>query len=132
VIKVLVVEDNPLVSEMMCERLRRRGFDVLLAEDGRSAVTAVGEHRPDVVLMDLGLPVMDGRQASVRLKAAPETRDIPIIAVTAWAFADGDAELTEAPWDDFEAKPADFGRLVEKIRYWAGRALGPIAPPVTT
>ena len=121
-IKVLVVEDNPLVSEMMCERLRRRGFEVSPAPDGESALAAVGTDRPDIILMDLGLPVMDGREASTRLKADPATRDIPIIAVTAWVFADGDAEMAGAPWDDFEAKPADFGRLVDKIHHWTRRA----------
>jgi two-component system, cell cycle response regulator DivK len=129
VISVLLVEDHPLVSKMMMERLRRQGFTVTLAEDGVAALAAAEREQPDVILMDLGLPVLDGHAASARLKAGAATRDIPIIALTAQVHSGGADGTAAPPWDDFEAKPADFGRLVGKIRFYAARRGASGDPP---
>jgi two-component system, cell cycle response regulator DivK len=120
-VKVLLVEDNVHVAQMLLERMRRRGFDVLLVGDGKAALDAAARERPDVILMDLGLPVLDGWRASARLKAQPATRDIPIIALTAHVLAEQDDSGRERAWDDFATKPVDFPRLVERLHYWADR-----------
>ena len=113
--KILLVEDNEMNRDMLSRRLARRGFEVLIAENGQSGVDLTVSERPDLVLMDMSLPVMDGWEATRRLKADPNTSAIPIIALTAHAMA-SDRELAlGAGCDDYDSKPVDLSRLVRKI-----------------
>ncbi len=113
--RILLVEDNEMNRDMLSRRLARRGFEVLIAENGQSGVDLTVSERPDLVLMDMSLPVMDGWEATRRLKADPDTSAIPIIALTAHAMA-SDRELAlEAGCDDYDSKPVDLSRLVRKI-----------------
>jgi two-component system cell cycle response regulator DivK len=113
--RILLVEDNEMNRDMLSRRLSRRGFEVLIAENGQSGVDLTVSERPDLVLMDMSLPVMDGWEATRRLKADPDTSAIPIIALTAHAMA-SDRELAlEAGCDDYDSKPVDLPRLVRKI-----------------
>jgi CheY-like chemotaxis protein len=114
-LRILLVEDNPENRDMLSRRLQRRGHTVTFAEDGAEAVSRTHAELPDIVLMDLSLPVMDGWEATRRLKADPATRAIPIIALTAHAMA-GDREgAIEAGADDYDTKPVDLERLLGKI-----------------
>ena len=113
--RILLVEDNEMNRDMLSRRLTRRGFEVLIAENGQSGVELTVSERPDLVLMDMSLPVMDGWEATRRLKADPNTSGIPIIALSAHAMA-SDRELAlEAGCDDYDSKPVDLTRLVRKI-----------------
>jgi CheY-like chemotaxis protein len=113
--RILLVEDNEMNRDMLSRRLARRGFEMLIAENGQSGVDLTVSERPDLVLMDMSLPVMDGWEATRRLKADPNTSTIPIIALTAHAMA-SDRELAlEAGCDDYDSKPVDLTRLVRKI-----------------
>jgi two-component system cell cycle response regulator DivK len=113
--RILLVEDNEMNRDMLSRRLVRRGFEVLIAENGQSGVDLTVSERPDLVLMDMSLPVMDGWEATRRLKADPNTSGIPIIALSAHAMA-SDRELAlEAGCDDYDSKPVDLTRLVRKI-----------------
>ena len=113
--RILLVEDNEMNRDMLSRRLVRRGFEVLIAENGQSGVDLTVSERPDLVLMDMSLPVMDGWEATRRLKADPDTSGIPIIALSAHAMA-SDRELAlEAGCDDYDSKPVDLTRLVRKI-----------------
>lgn len=113
--KVLVVEDVEEIREMIRRQMQRRGHTVAEAVDGQDAIDKVRTDRPDVILMDLNLPVLDGWEATKRLKADPATRSIPIIALTAHATSgDRDAEYA-AGADAFESKPIDFDRLAQRI-----------------
>lgn len=113
--RILLVEDNEMNRDMLSRRLVRRGFEVLIAENGQSGVDLTVLERPDLVLMDMSLPVMDGWEATRRLKADPNTSAIPIIALTAHAMA-SDRELAlEAGCDDYDSKPVELTRLVRKI-----------------
>jgi len=119
--KVLYVEDNDDNIYMLTHRLRRAGFTVAVATDGAAGVAMAASERPDVILMDLSLPVLDGWEATRRIKAAPETRHIPVIALTAHAMS-GDREAAlEAGCNDFDIKPVDLPRLLDKIRALAPR-----------
>jgi CheY-like chemotaxis protein len=113
--KILLVEDNEMNRDMLCRRLNRRGFEVVAAEDGEKGVEMARSESPDVILMDMSLPVIDGWEATRRIKADDETREIPIIALTAHAMA-GDKEKTlAAGCDDYDTKPIELSRLLEKI-----------------
>ena len=113
--RILLVEDNEMNRDMLSRRLTRRGFEVVIAVDGQEGVEMTQQENPDIVLMDMSLPVLDGWEATRRLKAAEETKHIPIIALTAHAMS-GDREKTlEAGCDDYDTKPIDFPRLLEKI-----------------
>ena len=118
--RVLLVEDNELNADMLSRRLRRRGFEVEVAENGQQALAAVGRHRPDVVLMDMRMPVLDGWEATRRLKSNPETRTIPVIALTADAMAEDREEALAAGCDDYDTKPVEFPRLLRKIAQQLG------------
>jgi len=119
--KVLYVEDNDDNIYMLTHRLRRAGFTVAVATDGAAGVAMAASERPDVILMDLSLPVLDGWEATRRIKAAPETRHIPVIALTTHAMS-GDREAAlEAGCNDFDIKPVDLPRLLDKIRALAPR-----------
>ncbi len=113
--KILLVEDNELNSDMLSRRLRRRGFEVDIAEDGEQALQQVARALPDLILMDLSLPKMDGLECTRRLKQEDETRGIPIIALTANALAEDEQKARQAGCDDFDTKPVDFDRLIDKI-----------------
>lgn len=113
--KVLLIEDNEMNSDMLSRRLRRQGYDVVLARDGAEGLAAVAAEKPDVVLMDMSLPVLDGWEATRRLKAAPETRSVPVIALTAHAMAADREKATAAGCDDYQTKPIELPALLEKI-----------------
>src|SRR4051794_35813832 len=113
--KILLVEDNEMNRDMLSRRLARKGYDVLLAEDGAKGVAAATTERPDLILMDMSLPVLDGWEATRRLKAAPETRSIPIIALTAHAMASDREKALAAGCDDFDTKPIDLNSLIPKM-----------------
>ena len=113
--RILLVEDNDLNSDMLSRRLARRGYDVLLANDGAKGVAAAKENRPDLILMDISLPVTDGWEATRQLKTDPETRPIPVIALTAHAMATDRAKAAEVGCNDYDTKPIDLPRLLEKI-----------------
>ena len=113
--RILLVEDNEMNRDMLSRRLVRKGFEVLIAVDGREGVEKTQAESPDLVLMDMSLPVLDGWEATRRLKAAAETRHIPIIALTAHAMS-GDREKTiQAGCDDYDTKPIELPRLLSKI-----------------
>jgi len=113
--RLLLVEDNEMNRDMLSRRLIRKGYEVLIAVDGAEAVEIAAREKPDLVLMDMTLPVMDGRTATRLLKGADGTRNIPVIALTALAMV-GDREASlEAGCDDYDTKPVDVQRLLGKI-----------------
>ncbi len=113
--KILLVEDNELNRDMLSRRLARRGFNVELALDGKAGVEAALSHRPDLILMDMELPVLSGWEATQRLKSNQETRGIPVIALTAHAMSTDREKALAAGCDDYETKPIDLPLLLEKI-----------------
>ena len=113
--RILLVEDNELSRDMLSRRLTRRGYDVLLAIDGAQAVEVARAGAPELILMDMSLPVIDGWEATRQLKAGTATRDIPIIALTALAMASDERRAREAGCDDFDTKPVEYTRLIAKI-----------------
>jgi two-component system cell cycle response regulator DivK len=113
--RVLLVEDNEMNRDMLSRRLVRRGFEVSLAVDGQQGVDMAGRESPDIILMDMSLPVLDGWEASRRLKANPGTQAIPLIALTAHAMAGDRDRAMQAGCDDYDTKPIEFPRLMEKI-----------------
>ncbi len=120
---MLVADDNGDTRRVVRWMLEQRGYAVIEAADGQQAVAAAVSQRPDLILMDMSLPVVDGWQATRRLKAAPETRSIPIIALTAHAMATDRDKAVEAGCDDYDTKPVELPRLLEKIE--AFLATGP-------
>ncbi|WP_128656126.1 response regulator [Paenibacillus sp. 598K] len=119
---ILLVEDNELNSNMLSRRLRRREYEVVLAEDGQQGVELAASRRPDLILMDLSLPVLDGLEATRRIKSDPELAHIPIIALTAHAMKSDQTRALEAGCDDFDTKPIDLDRLLGKIEQALGTA----------
>jgi two-component system cell cycle response regulator DivK len=119
--RILYVEDNDDNVYMLKNRLERRGHAVLVARDGRAGVEAARAERPDLVLLDLGLPVLDGWEAARLLKADERTRAIPVIALSAHAMAGDRAHALEAGCDDYDTKPVDFARLLVRIEALLGR-----------
>jgi CheY-like chemotaxis protein len=113
--KILLVEDNEMNRDMLSRRLIRSGYEVVLAVDGEQGVALAASGRPDLVLMDMSLPVLDGWEATRRLKADPATREIPVIALTAHAMAGDEKKAREAGCDDFDTKPVEFARLLSKV-----------------
>lgn len=113
--KILLVEDNELVREMMIERLLDKGFEVLTASDGEQALAQVRAAKPDLVLMDMSIPVLNGWDATQRIKADPTLRHIPVIALTAHAIAGEREKSLEAGCDEYETKPVNFPQLLAKI-----------------
>jgi CheY-like chemotaxis protein len=114
--KILYVEDNEDNIYMLQNRLTRKGFTVLIAMDGLQGATMAAAERPDLILMDLSLPVLDGWEATRRIKAASETRHIPVIALTAHAMTGDREKAIAAGCDDFDTKPVELERLLGKIR----------------
>ena len=118
--KILVVEDNEMNRDMLSRRLVRKKYEVLVAVDGRESVEMARSEAPDLVLMDMSLPVMDGWEATRQLKASPETQVIPIIALTAHAMSGDREKAMEAGCDDYDTKPVELPRLLGKIEALLG------------
>ena len=114
--KILLVEDNEMNRDMLARRLERRGYQVVIAVDGDQGVRLAQAESPDLILMDLSLPVLDGWEATRRLKALPATRAIPIIALTAHAMAGAREQALAVGCDDYDSKPIEFARLLGKIQ----------------
>lgn len=110
-----MVEDNELNRDMLSRRLQRRGYDVVLAVDGQEAITTAETSKPDVILMDMDLPVLNGWEATRALRNSPGIRDIPVIALTAHALPADRERTIEAGCDAYQSKPVDFPELVSKI-----------------
>ena len=113
--KILLVEDNEMNRDMLSRRLERKGYTVSLALDGAEALQKARAETPDLILMDMSLPVMDGWEATRQLKADEAMRRIPVIALTAHAMASDELKAREAGCDDFDTKPIELTRLLEKI-----------------
>jgi CheY-like chemotaxis protein len=113
--KILIVEDNEENRDALSRRLERRGYSVILAVDGGAGVTMAQDEHPDVILMDLNLPDVDGWEATKRLKASPQTASIPIIALTAHAVVGDEQRALQAGCNDYHSKPVEFTRLVGQI-----------------
>ncbi len=122
--KILLVEDNEMNRDMLSRRLARRGYEVAIAVDGEQGVAMARSEAPALILMDMSLPGLDGWEATRRIKAAPETRGIPVIALTAHAMSGDREKAVAAGCDDFDTKPVDLARLLEKIEAQLGRAAG--------
>jgi two-component system cell cycle response regulator DivK len=120
--KILLVEDNEMNRDMLSRRLVRNGFEVLLAVDGEQAVSVATADIPDLILMDMSLPVIDGWEATRRIKAAATTAHIPIIALTAHAMAGDREKAIAAGCDDYDTKPIELARLIGKIAALLGGA----------
>ncbi|HEY9829534.1 MAG TPA: response regulator [Stenomitos sp.] len=114
--KILLVEDNEMNRDMLSRRLQRKGHEVVIALDGIQGIELAQTQQPDLILMDMSLPVMDGWQATQQLKATPETHGIPIIALTAHAMAGDREKCLEVGCDDYDTKPVEFSRLLTKIQ----------------
>ena len=114
--KILIVEDNEMNRDMLSRRLERKGFEVVMAEDGAKGVDMSKSENPDLILMDLSLPVMDGWEATSTIKADDSTKSIPIIVFTAHAMAGDREKALEAGADEYDTKPIDFKRLLGKIK----------------
>jgi len=119
---ILLVEDNELNRDMLSRRLARQGYRVVTAVDGGEALARALDSTPELILMDLSLPVIDGWEATRRLKADPATRKIPVIALTAHAMAGDREQALAAGCDDFDTKPVDLPRLLQKIEALLGTA----------
>jgi CheY-like chemotaxis protein len=114
--KILLVEDNEMNRDMLSRRLARKGFEVVIAVDGEEAVRMAESETPALILMDMSLPVIDGWEATRRLKAQAVTKATPIIALTAHAMSGDREKCLEAGCDDYDTKPIEFKRLLEKIK----------------
>ena len=120
--KILLVEDNEMNRDMLTRRLERKGFEVVIAVDGQAGVDMATTANPDLVLMDLSLPVMDGWEATRHIKADPAIQSIPVIALTAHAMAGDEQKALEAGCNDYDTKPIDLKRLLGKIENLLGNA----------
>ena len=120
--KILLVEDNEMNRDMLSRRLQRRGYDVVVAVDGQQGVEMAHAEAPGLILMDMSLPALDGWEATRQLKAVPETRSIPIIALTAHAMSGDREKALEAGCDDFDTKPIELERLLGKIETLLARS----------
>ena len=114
--KILLVEDNEMNWDMLSRRLRRRGFEVVVATDGRQGVELASTETPDLILMDMGLPILDGWEATRQIKQTTDIQTIPIIALTSHAMKGDREKALSAGCDDYDIKPIDFPRLLDKIR----------------
>lgn len=114
--KILLVEDNEMNRDMLSRRLRRKGHEVVIAVDGEEGVRMAQSEAPDLILMDISMPVMDGLEATRQIKGVPEMQSIPIIGLTAHAMAGDREKSLEAGCDDYDTKPIDFQRLLGKTQ----------------
>jgi two-component system, cell cycle response regulator DivK len=122
--KILLVEDNEMNRDMLSRRLLRKGFEVVIAVDGGQAVTMAESEQPDLILMDMSLPVIDGWEATRRVKADAKTAHIPVIALTAHAMSGDREKAFGAGCDDYDTKPIETPRLLEKIEALLVRSQG--------
>ena len=113
--KILLVEDNEMNRDMLSRRLARKGHEVVVGEDGQKGVDMAGSEHPDIILMDMSLPIIDGWEATRRIKANPETKAIPVIALTAHAMSSDRDKALDAGCNDYDTKPVELPRLLEKI-----------------
>jgi two-component system, cell cycle response regulator DivK len=113
--KILLVEDNEMNRDMLSRRLARRGYEVVIAIDGESGIALAASQAPDLILMDMSLPILDGWEATRRLKADPATSLIPVIALTARAMSSDRDKALEAGCDDYDTKPVELARLLQKM-----------------
>lgn len=120
--KILLVEDNEMNRDMLSRRLQRKGFEVLIATDGEQGVALAQAEQPDLILMDMSLPVLDGWEATRKIKADPMIRAVPVIALTAHAMAGDQEKCVAAGCDDYDTKPVDLARLLGKIELLLQRA----------
>jgi CheY-like chemotaxis protein len=120
--KVLLVEDNEMNRDMLSRRLIRRGFEVIFAVDGQQGVDLARSQRPDIILMDMSLPVIDGWEATRRVKSEDATRGVPVIGLTAHAMSGDRERAIEAGCDDYDTKPVELDRLIGKIERLLGTA----------
>ena len=118
--RILLVEDNEMNRDMLSRRLARKKYEVLVAVDGGEGVEMAGSEAPDLILMDMSLPVVDGWEATRQLKASPETKAIPIIALTAHAMSGDREKAMEAGCDDYDTKPIELSRLLAKMEALLG------------
>jgi CheY-like chemotaxis protein len=116
--KILLVEDNEMNRDMLSRRLARKGHEVVVGEDGQKGVDMATSEAPDLILMDMSLPVIDGWEATRRIKGEGATQGIPVIALTAHAMAGDKEKAMEAGCDDYDTKPIDLQRLLGKINTW--------------
>jgi CheY-like chemotaxis protein len=126
--RILLVEDNEMNRDMLSRRLQRRGYEVLIAVDGRRGIRMAQTESPDLILMDMSLPVMDGWEATRTLKSAPETKHIPVIALTAHAMSTDRDRALEAGCDDYDTKPIELSRLLGKMEALLGSEDKPSVP----
>jgi len=122
--KVLLVEDNEMNRDMLSRRLVRRGFEVVFAVDGKQGVDAARREKPDIILMDMSLPVMDGWEATRCVKSDDATRSVPVIGLTAHAMSGDREKAIEAGCDDYDTKPVEIERLIGKMERLLGVAKG--------
>jgi two-component system cell cycle response regulator DivK len=122
--KVLLVEDNEMNRDMLSRRLIRRGFEVIFAVDGKQGVDLAKSERPDIILMDMSLPVIDGWEATRRVKADDITRGVPVIGLTAHAMSGDREKAMEAGCDDYDTKPVELERLIGKMEKLLGAGKG--------
>jgi len=120
--KILLVEDNEMNRDMLTRRLERKGYEVVIAVDGQAGIDMASSTTPDIILMDLSLPVIDGWEATRKIKADPATQSIPVIALTAHAMAGDEQKALQAGCDDYDTKPIDLKRLLGKIENLLGNA----------
>jgi CheY-like chemotaxis protein len=120
--KILLVEDNEMNRDMLSRRLERKGFEVVMAVDGQAGIDMASSGNPDIILMDLSLPIIDGWEATRQIKADPATQNIPVIALTAHAMAGDEQKAREAGCDDYDTKPVNLKRLLKKIEDLLGSA----------
>jgi len=119
-VKILLVEDNELNRDMLSRRLSRSGYEIVIAVDGQEGVDKATSEKPSLILMDMSLPVLDGWEATRRIKADAATKHIPVIALTAHAMAQDKEKALAAGCDDFDTKPVDLPRLISKIKALVG------------
>jgi two-component system, cell cycle response regulator DivK len=127
VAKILMVEDNEMNRDMLSRRLERKGYKVLIAVDGEQGVAVARANAPDLVLMDMSLPVVDGWEATRRLKADDRLKHIPVIALTAHAMANDRDKALEAGCDDYDTKPIELPRLLAKIEALLVGSMEPVS-----
>ena len=127
--KILLVEDNEMNRDMLSRRLMRKGYHVVLAADGESGVEMASSEAPDLILLDMSLPILDGWEATRRLKSAAATRHIPVIALTAHAMSGDREKAIDAGCDDYDTKPVEIARLLGKIAALLGYPLAGTTVP---
>ncbi len=122
--RILLVEDNEMNRDMLSRRLMRRGFEVVFAVDGQQGIDLARSEKPDIILMDMSLPVVDGWEATRRVKSDDATRNVPVIGLTAHAMSGDREKAIEAGCDDYDTKPVELDRLIGKIERLLGAAKG--------